>query len=83
MYRLHELGGAALGQENSLLLYCNECEVWKILFELWVIDVSLFVNYLTLEVRWVSAHQFDNCIKLHGIHFLRALISLYSRALEV
>ena len=37
--------------------YCNECEIWKILFELWVINTSHYVSCGTLDVRWLSARN--------------------------
>jgi hypothetical protein len=41
------------------LRYCNECVIWKILFELWVIDILHHVTYHMLKVRWLSAQLFN------------------------
>lgn len=62
--------------------YCNECEIGKILFDLWVIDVPRHVSYRTLEVTWLSAQQFDTLHRMLVHTFLHTLISLYNPALE-
>jgi len=53
---------------------CNECENWKILFGLWVIDVPRYVSYRTSRVRWLSVQQFDTLYRLPEHTFLQALI---------
>jgi len=65
------------------IVRCNECKIRKILFELWVTEVPRHVNYRTLEVRCLSAQQFDTlCGMLEETFFLHTLISLYNAALE-
>jgi hypothetical protein len=40
------------------------CEKWKILFGLWVIDVPSYVSYHKLEERWFSVRQFRTLYRM-------------------
>jgi hypothetical protein len=62
--------------------YCNEGEIGEILFDVWVIDVPRHVRYRTLEMKWLSAQQFDTLYRMLEHTFLHTLISLYNTALE-
>jgi len=53
---------------------CNECENWKILFGLWVIDAPRYVSYRTLQVRRLSAQQFDTLYRMPEHTFLQTFI---------
>jgi len=46
------------------------------------LKVPRHVNYRTLEVRCLSAQQFDTLWNARGDFFLHTLISLYNAALE-
>jgi len=52
---------------------CIECEIWKILFALYVTDVPRRVSYRMLEVRWFSAQTFDTPYRMPGQTFLAYL----------
>ena len=65
-----------------VLEFCNECENWRIFICTWVTDVSRHVSYRTLEVRWLSAQQFDTFYRMVEQTFLHTLISLYNSAPE-
>lgn len=62
--------------------YCNEGEIGTILFDVWVTDVPCHVSYRTLEMRWLSAQQFDTLQRMLEKTFLHTLISQYNTALE-
>jgi hypothetical protein len=48
----------------------------------WVIDVPRHVRYRRLEVKWLSAQQFDTMHRMSEQTFLLILISLYNSATE-
>ena len=64
------------------VLLCNECEIWNILFELWVIDVPRHVSYRTLQVRWPSAQQFDTLYRMPEPTLFAYCDFLYNPVLE-